>query len=96
MGGIALVAPLVIGVTLAIFASDQSGLVIRAVAFGIIVSELLIQAVLAPLVGYRRRYVLWSLLPLWGWVIAWQFGTRLARLSRTGSPQVRDSSVAAH
>jgi hypothetical protein len=94
LGGVALVSPLAVAVALATYGSGHS-MVDRVAAVGIIVSEVLMQAVIAPLVGYRRRYVLWCLLPFWGWVIAWRLGTRLGRLCRTGSRAVRDTSVSA-
>jgi len=80
LGGIALVAPLVVGVALAASTSDHS-VAGRVGAAGILVSTLLVEALVAPLVGYRRRNVLWSLLPFWGWIIAWRIGTRLTRLT---------------
>jgi hypothetical protein len=85
-----------IAVALATFGSDHP-MAIRVAAAGIVASEMLVQAMIAPLVGYRRRYVLWSLLPVWGWVIGWRLGTRLSRLCRTGSSDVYEASIpAAH
>ena len=53
-----------------------------------VVSVVLLEVLVAPLVGYRRAYALWSFVPFWGWVIGWNIGTRLARLSTTGSWEV--------
>jgi hypothetical protein len=43
--------------------------------------SVLVLSLVAPLVGRPRRYVLWSLLPGWGVVIAYRFGEGLARVS---------------
>jgi hypothetical protein len=45
-------------------------------------SALLVLALVAPIVGKRRRDVLWAIVPFWGWIIAWRFGVGLTRVAR--------------
>jgi hypothetical protein len=87
LGGVALIAPIVIGAGLETFGPARSKFG-GVAAFSLVLSVLLIEALTAPLVGYSRPYVLWTFLPIWGWVIPWRMGTRLARLARTGSWEV--------
>lgn len=84
LGGVALTAPLVVYVLLARASTETHNAWIGVAWVTLLLGEFLILALVAPLIGHRRRYVLWCLLPLWGWSIAWTFGTRLVRLTETG------------
>jgi hypothetical protein len=44
------------------------------------VPSVLLIALLAPLVSYRRRDVLLLLVPIWGLVVMWTIGSRIAML----------------
>ncbi len=45
-----------------------------------VLPSVLLIALLAPLVSYRRRDVLLLLVPLWNLVMIWTIGSRIARL----------------
>jgi hypothetical protein len=45
-----------------------------------VLQSVLLIALLAPLVSYRRRDVLILLVPLWNLVMVWTIGSRLSRL----------------
>ena len=45
-----------------------------------VVPSVLLIALLAPLVSYRRRDVLLLLVPLWNLVMVWTIGSRISRL----------------
>jgi hypothetical protein len=51
---------------------------------------MIITALLAPRVAYRRRDALMLLLPPWGFRIAWVIGTRLGQLPHRGWPERTD------
>jgi hypothetical protein len=45
-----------------------------------VLPSMLLIALLAPLVSYRRRDVLLLLVPLWNLVVLWTIGSRISRL----------------
>lgn len=55
-----------------------------------VVPSVLLVALLAPLVSYRRRDVLLLLVPLWNVVMIWTIGSRVARLPYRDWPLRRD------
>jgi hypothetical protein len=91
-GGLRLLAPLVVAGVLASYGGEHS-VAVRVAVVGIVASEMLLQALIAPMSGYQQRHELWNLVPFLGWVIAWKLGTVLSRHCRAGSPDVRDASV---
>lgn len=86
-GGVALITPWVAYCLLALASAETNSAWLRVGLVVVLLGEFAVLALLAPLVGYQRRYVLWGLLPVWGWRIAWVFGTRLVRLAQTGSTE---------
>jgi len=52
--------------------------------------SVLLIALLAPLVSYRRRDVLLLLVPLWNLVMIWTIGSRISRLPYRDWPLRRD------
>ena len=65
----------------------------KALSLSLIALSFLLLALLAPLVGARRRDVLWGLVPFWIWKIAWTFGTELVRLPRTARWQQNEPKL---
>lgn len=58
-----------------------------------LVPSVLLVALLAPMVSYRRRDGLLLLVPIWGLVVTWTIGSRLSRLSQRDWP-LRPDEVA--
>lgn len=54
------------------------------------VPSVLLIALLAPLVSYRRRDVLLLLVPIWGLVVMWTTGSRIAMLPYRDWPLRQD------
>src|SRR5580704_10519411 len=54
--------------------------------------SVLLIALLAPLVSYRRRDVLFLLVPLWNLVMFWTIGSRIARLPYRDWPMRPDET----
>jgi hypothetical protein len=50
------------------------------------VPSVLLIALLAPLVSYRRRDGLFLLVPIWNLLVVWRTGARLSRLSQRDWP----------
>jgi hypothetical protein len=55
-----------------------------------VLPSVLLIALLAPLVSYRRRDVLLLLVPLWNLVTVWTIGSRISRLPYRDWPQRPD------
>jgi hypothetical protein len=55
---------------------------VRVTCASLQVLALLLMALLAPLVGWRRRDMWWALLPIWASVIAYRLGVGLVRRGR--------------
>ncbi len=51
-----------------------------------VLPSVLLVALLAPLVSYRRRDVLLLLVPLWNLVVLWTIGSRISRLPHRDWP----------
>jgi hypothetical protein len=51
-----------------------------------VLPSVLLIALLAPLASYRRRDVLFLLVPLWNLVVVWTIGARIARLPYATGP----------
>lgn len=51
-----------------------------------VLPSVLLIALLAPLVSYRRRDVLLLLVPLWNLAMIWTIGSRISRLSHRDWP----------
>ncbi|HEY8302437.1 MAG TPA: hypothetical protein VIG48_11085 [Jatrophihabitans sp.] len=60
-----------------VIAGDHPDIAVRVVAAIWQVLTIALLFLLAPVVGWRRRDMWWTLLPLWGPVIAWRLGVRL-------------------
>jgi hypothetical protein len=61
---------------------DERHLALR-IAFALMqILTLLVMALVAPLVGWRRRDMWWSVVPIWVFVIAYRLGVGLVRRAR--------------
>ena len=79
---------MVVAVTVPPTAADSvgqhDGVVGKVAGVAMIIAGFMLLALVAPLVGARRRDVLWGLIPFWGVRIAWVYGAELVRLARVG------------
>ncbi len=59
-----------------------------------LVPSMLLVALLAPLVSYRRIDALFLLVPIWNLVVVWRIGYRLSKLSQRDWPPTGSQSAA--
>jgi hypothetical protein len=93
VGGIVFCAPwLGLSFEQVSYANDSHSALLGVGFWLLYVSWFVALAMVAPLVGHRRRHVFRFFIPIWGWQVPWTFGVRLVRLSQTGSWEEADAA----
>ena len=64
--------------------AQHGGVIGKIAGVAMIIAGFMLLALVAPLVGARRRDVLWGLVPFCGFRIAWVYGSELVRLAQLG------------
>ena len=93
LGGATMVVAVAVPATAADAVGQHDGVIGKVAGVAMIIAGFMLLALVAPLVGARRRDVLWGLIPFWGVKIAWVYGAELVRLARVGRWQLVGETV---
>ena len=87
VGGAVTLLVLCLSATDSPFRDVAAGRFVYGGVLALLPGTVLIFGLLAPLVSYRRRDALFLLVPIWGVVVVWIIGSRIATLPERDWPQ---------